>query len=136
MNSIEVNYFVRLMSSVYVYFWIPIRLNYLRLKFKLRPMLTVISEVFAITTLITTGVPLSIVYMFAKALKHLIKIWVITLCKIIEKTTGIDSKILYNSVLSDENLFDELTEEETINEHPIDNTVNESDDKNEQENTE
>lgn len=136
MTAIEVNYLVRLLSSVYVYFWIPIRLNYLRLKFKMRPALKVIGEVFAITALILTGVPLSIVYMFAKGIKHTIKLWVIMLCKIIETSTGIDSKVLYDSVLSDDCLLDVLAEEETVNEQPVEDTVSESGDKNEPESTE
>ena len=133
MSSIEVNYLMRLLSSVYVYFWIPIRLNYLRLKFKLRPILKATGEVFAITTLIITGVPLSVVYMFAKGIKHLIKLWVITLCRIIELSTGIDSKMLYDSVLSDDLLSDELTEipEGNNDEQPIDEMVSEAEDKNE-----
>lgn len=105
----------------------------------MRPILTATGEVFAIMALMITGVPLSIIYMFAKGIKHIIKLWVTSLCRIIEITTGIDSKVLYDSVLSDEYPLDEPTEEETINEQPIDNTVSEpieSDDKNEQESTE
>ena len=145
MTAVEVNYFVRLLSSVYVYFWIPIRLSYLRLKFKLRPVLKMSCEVFAITALITTGVPLSIVYMIAKGIKHLIKLWVKLLCNIIAITTGIDYETLYNSTLSEDRFENETviesTEvpEENTNEQPIDNTVREpvgSDDKNEPETTE
>ena len=141
MTTVEVNYFVRLLSSVYVYFWIPIRLSYLRLKFKLRPALKASGEVFAIAALLLMGVPLSIVYMLAKGLKHLIKLLVITLCNLIETTTGIDRVALYDSVLSDDCLLDEPTEisEGNNDEQPIDDAVNESiesDDKNEQESTE
>lgn len=141
MTVVEVNYFVRLLSSVYVYFWIPIRLSYLRLKFKLRPALKASGEVFAITALLLTGVPLSMVYMLAKVLKQLIKLWVISLCSFIETATGIDRVALYDSVLSDDYLLDEPTEipEGNNDEQPIDDAVNESiesDDKNEQESTE
>ncbi len=142
MTTVDVNYLVRLLSSVYVYFWVPIRLSYLRLKFKLRPALKVSGEVFAITALITTGVPLSVVYMLAKGLKHLIKLWVKLLCNIIAVTTGIDYETLYNSTLSEDRFEDEIviesteTPEENIDEQAISNTVSESvesDNKNEQE---
>lgn len=152
MTTIEVNYFIRLLSSIYVYFWIPIRLNYLRLKFKLRPLLTISWEVFAIMSLVITGVPSSVLYMFAKGLTYIIEVWIKWLCNIIEETTGIDSKCLTDSVLSgdckSEDLFKQ-NEEETLNEssieqgntneQTIDDTVSESvgsDDKNELETTE
>lgn len=119
MPEFEVNYLVRLLSSVYVYLWIPLRLNYLRLKIKMRPTLNVCSEVFAITALVLTGVPLSFVYMFAKGTEGLIKLWVTMLCKIIESSTGIDKEHLSNTVLSTASLEDEHSSEiveETVNE--------------------
>lgn len=145
MTDIEVNYFVRLLSSIYVYFWIPIRLSYLRLKFKLRPVLKISGEVFAITILMITGIPLSVVYMLTKGITCIIKLWVKTLCDIIEETTGIDSKCMIDSVLSsecnpeDENNSEESTSQGNTNEQTIDNTIIgsvESDDKNEHESTE
>ena len=119
MTTIEVNYFVRLLSSIYVYFWIPIRLNYLRLKFKLRPVLTISREMFAVILLVTTGVPLSMIYIVIKSLSCLIENWIKWLCNIIEETTGIDSKCLTDSVLSGDYKSEdpsEQHEEETINE--------------------
>ena len=119
MPEFEVNYLVRLLSSVYVYLWVPLRLNYLRLKIKMRPTLNICSEVFAITALVLTGVPLSIVYMFVKGTEGLIKLWVTMLCRIIETSTGIDKEYLYNTVLSTGSLEDEPSSEiveETVNE--------------------
>ena len=152
MTAVEVNYLVRLLSSVYVYFWIPIRLSYLRLKFKLRPVLKVSSEVFAITALIVTGVPLSIIYMIAEGITRIIGLWINGLCNIIEETTGIDGECLIDSVLSSEcnpedlseipekeNITDRSTTQGNTNELTIDDTVSGSvgsDDKNEPETTE
>ena len=136
MTAIEVNSFVRMLSTVYVYFWIPIRLNYLRLKFKLRPVLKVFGEVFAISALLITGIPLSVVYMLAKGLAYIIELWTKWLCNIIEETTGIDRESLYTSVLSDD--CPEIPEEND-REQPINEAVSElveSEDKNEQDNTE
>ena len=119
MPEFEVNYLIRLLSSVYVYLWIPLRLNYLRLKIKMRPTLNICSEVFAITALVLTGVPLSVVYMFAKGTEGLIKLWVTMLCKIIESSIGIDKEHLSNTVLSTASLEDEHSSEiveETVNE--------------------
>lgn len=119
MPEFEVNYLIRLLSSVYVYLWIPLRLNYLRLKIKMRPTLNICSEVFAITALVLTGVPLSVVYMFAKGTEGLIKLWVTMLCKIIESSTGIDKEHLSNTVLSTASLEDEHSSEiveEIVNE--------------------
>lgn len=128
MPEFEVNYLVRLLSSVYVYLWVPLRLNYLRLKIKMRPTLNICSEVFAITALVLTGVPLSVVYMFAKGTEGLIKLWVTMLCKIIETSTGIDKEHLSNTVLSTASLEDEHSSEiveETVNESVEQNHIEE-----------
>lgn len=126
MPEFEVNYLMRLLSSVYVYLWVPLRLNYLRLKIKMRPTLNICSEVFAITALVLTGVPLSIVYMFAKGTEGLIKLWITMLCKIIETSTGIDKEYLSKTVLSTGSLEDEYSSEiveETVNESMEEHTV-------------
>ena len=118
MTTIEVNSFVRMLSTVYVYFWIPIRLNYLRLKIKIRPVLNVFVELFAITALVFTGIPASIVYILAKGLECFVELWVTSLCKLIESSTGIDSEVLRDSVLSSEPLIEEpsIDVEESVNE--------------------
>lgn len=118
MTTIEVNSFVRMLSTAYVYFWIPIRLNYLRLKIKMRPVLNVFVELFAITALVLTGIPASIVYLLAKSLEGLLELWVTSLCKLIESSTGIDSEVLRDSVLSPVPLIEEPSTDigESVNE--------------------
>lgn len=118
MTTIEVNSFVRMLSTVYVYFWIPIRLNYLRLKIKIRPVLNVFVELFAIMALVLTGVPASIIYILAKGIEDLIELWVTSLCNRIESTTGINSEVLRDSVLSSVSLIEEpsVDVEESVNE--------------------
>ena len=118
MTSIEVNSFVRMLSTVYVYFWIPIRLNYLRLKIKMRPILNIFGDIFAITMIALTGVPASIIYVLAKGLAYLVELWVTSLCKLIESSTGIDSDVLRDSVLSSVPMTEEpsVDIEESVNE--------------------
>ena len=74
---------------------------------------------FAVILLVTTGVPLSMIYIVIKSLSCLIENWIKWLCNIIEETTGIDSKCLTDSVLSGDYKSEdpsEQHEEETINE--------------------
>jgi hypothetical protein len=94
----------------------------------MRPTLKICSEVFAITALVLTGVPLSFVYMFAKGTEGLIKLWVTMLCKIIESSTGIDKEYLSNTVLSTNSLEDEPSSdavEEMVNEPVEQNDIEE-----------
>jgi hypothetical protein len=63
MAEFKVGFLLRLLSALYVNIWIPIRLNYLRLKFKLVPKLKNIAERIAIVAVLILVMPFMFIRM-------------------------------------------------------------------------
>lgn len=118
----QANALIRYLSSVYVYIWIPIRLNYLRLKIKLQPAIKVAFELVALIVLILTTVPSSLLYIISQGIEGLISAWIQLLCSAVEQLTGIESERLYDCVLNYA-----LPEDEDILEERAEDIINESD---------
>ena len=118
----QANALIRYLSSVYVYIWIPIRLNYLRLKIKLQPAIKVAFELVALIVLILTTVPSSLLYIISQGIEGLTSAWIQLLCSAVEQLTGIESERLYDCVLNYS-----LPEDEDIPEERAEDIINESD---------
>lgn len=99
MVEFKINFFVRLLSSIYVYLWIPIRLNYLRLKIKMRTALNILYETFVMSVFVVTIFPLSIVYMILRLLTYFIEWWIELLTECVSGITGICKDDPYISII-------------------------------------
>ena len=105
MVATDVSSFVRALSFIYVRFWIPIRLNYLRLRIKLRPVMRIACELSAFGFLVLSTVPMGLLFGIGVILTESAKLWMRLSCLLIELSSGAEPGALYNSTTT-------VTEEE------------------------
>ena len=96
----DVSSFVRFLSYVYVNVWIPIRLNYLRLKIALRPAFRVGIEALSLMNMVWSMVPISILMIFGEVVSELSKEWLRLVCLGYEKAIGVPPGSIYEKSMT------------------------------------
>lgn len=96
MVATDVSSFVRILSFVYVRFWIPIRLNYLRLRIKLRPVMRIACELSAFSFLVLSTVPMGLLFGIGTIVTESAKLWMRLACLLIELSLSVEPGTLYN----------------------------------------
>ena len=96
MVATDVSSFVRALSFVYVRFWIPVRLNYLRLRIKLRPVIRTACELSAFGFLVLSTIPMGLLFGIGSIITESAKLWMRIACLLIELSSGTELGALYN----------------------------------------
>lgn len=115
----DVSSFVRILSYIYVNVWIPIRLNYLRLKIALRPAFRVGLEVLSLMNMVWSLAPISMLMIIGEIISELSKEWLRLVCLGYEKAIGVTPGSIYEksmtiSAIVDVDLDSATGEEQTI----------------------
>lgn len=115
----DVSSFVRILSYIYVNVWIPIRLNYLRLKIALRPAFRVGLEVLSLMNMVWSLAPISMLMIIGEIISELSKEWLRLVCLGYEKAIGVTPGSIYEksmtiSAIVDVDLDNSNEEEQTI----------------------
>lgn len=125
----DVSYFLRILSCVYVNFWIPIRLRYLRLKIALRPIGKYLLEGITFLNIVWSIVPISILTVLGEIISGISKEWLRLSCLLCETASGVEPGSLFNYspeiLIDDDEQQTETQEDNTVEEPQQPDTMNE-----------
>lgn len=124
----DVSYFLRVLSYVYVNFWIPIRLWYLRLKIALRPIGKYALEGLAFLNIVWSIVPISILAVLGEIISGISKEWLRLSCLLCELASDAEPGSLFEhsaDIFVDDD-EEQVQQTESVEESQEDNAVEES----------
>ena len=96
MVATDVSSFIRTLSFIYVRFWIPVRLNYLRLRIKLRPVMRIACELSTFGFLVLSTIPIGLLFGISSIVTESAKLWMRLACLLVELSSGAEPGALYN----------------------------------------
>lgn len=114
----DVSSFVRFLSYVYVNVWIPIRLNYLRLKIALRPAFRVGLEALSLMNMVWSMVPISILMVISEIINGISKEWLRLVCLGYEKAIGVTPGSIYEKSMTFSAIIDVDLDNANGEDHP------------------
>lgn len=87
------------LSYIYVKIWVPIRLTYLRLKFRIIPYFRVIFETFSLVVLIICAIPAGFMLVCSKIVESIGLVWLCFVCMFVDLLLGNEIGTFYKDVV-------------------------------------
>ena len=106
------------LSFVYVNVWVPIRLTYLRLKFRIKPHIRIVFETGIFVAIVLSSIPAGFMIIGAKTIEYLALLWLRFTCMFVDMVLGNEIGSFYEDIiaapiiLSDEALEIDVVEED------------------------